>query len=187
MIGRTASQPPAISRQTLREFREISSSLLVFRLVPPVKEGQPTATASGDTHHASAWTNGCNDIWQNHRATSDGAPVCGSSPAAPSVISCRVSCLGIIGITRKNNPKSIPGQAPGLPKSTQNRSRALLGRPVAAKSGQGASREHLGASPARYGGTPRVSKDAPGRQKERPGVPGSAPRRPESTPSRVRE
>ena len=94
-------------------------------------------------------------------------------------------------INAKIDQKSIPGDAPGHPKSTQNRSRDPLGTPRGVqerpKGVSGASRERPGASPARSGSARRVAKGAPGRQKGRPGAPGSAPRRPKSTPSRVLE
>ena len=87
--------------------------------------------------------------------------------------------------------KSIPGDASGHPKSTQNRSQDPLGthrgvqeRPEGVS---GASWERLGASPARPGSAQGVPKGAPERQKGRPGALGSALRRPKSTPSRVRE
>ena len=94
-------------------------------------------------------------------------------------------------ITAKIDRKSIPGDASGHPKSSQNRSRDPLGTPRGVQERpegvSGASRERPGASPARSGSARRVTKSAPGRQKGRPGAPGSAPRRPKSTPSRVRE
>ena len=94
-------------------------------------------------------------------------------------------------ITAKIDRKSIPGDASGHPKSTQNRSRDPLRTPRGVQERpegvSGASRERPGASPAHPGSARRVAKGAPGRQKGRPGAPGSAPRRPKSTPSRVRE
>ena len=94
-------------------------------------------------------------------------------------------------LTTKIDRKSIPGDAMGHPKSTQNRSRdplwTLRGAQERPKGVSGASRERLGASLASPGRTRRLSKGAPGRRKERQGAPGSAPRRPKSTPSRVRE
>ena len=94
-------------------------------------------------------------------------------------------------LTTKIDRKSIPGDAMGHPKSTQNRSRDPLGTPRGAQERpggvSGASRERLGASPGRPRSARRVPKGAPGRRKERQGAPGSAPRRPKSTPSRVPE
>ena len=93
--------------------------------------------------------------------------------------------------TAKIHPRSIPGDASGHPKSTQNQSRDPLRRPRGVQEHpegvSRASRERPGASPAPSGSARRVAKGAPGRQKGRPGAPGSVPRRPKSTPSRVRE
>ena len=87
--------------------------------------------------------------------------------------------------------RSIPGDAPGHPKWTQNRCLDPLGRPRGVQERpedvSGASRERPGASPAPSGSARRVAKGAPERQKGRPGAPGSAPWRPKSMPSRVRE
>ena len=93
--------------------------------------------------------------------------------------------------TARIDRRSIPGDAPGHSKSTQNRFRDHLGRPRVVQECpegvSGASRERPGASPARRGSVRRDAKDAPGRQKGRPGAPGSTPRRPKSTRSRVWE
>ena len=93
--------------------------------------------------------------------------------------------------TAKIDRRSIPGDALGHPKSTQNRCLDPLGRPRGVQERpegvSGATRERPGASPASSGSARRVAKRDPGRQKGRPGAPGSAPRRPKSTPSRVRE
>ena len=93
--------------------------------------------------------------------------------------------------TAKIDRRSIPGDAPGHPKSTQNRSRDHLGRPRVVQEHPegvlGASRERHRASPALSRRARRVTKGDPARQKVRPGAPGSAPRRPKSTPSRIRE
>ena len=94
-------------------------------------------------------------------------------------------------IIARINRKSIPGDASGHPKSTQNRSQDPLGthRDVqeCPEGISGASWERLGASPARPGSAQGVLKGAPGRQKGRPGALGSTPRRPKSPPSLVRE
>ena len=94
-------------------------------------------------------------------------------------------------IIAKIDRKSIPGDASGHPKSTQNRSRDPLRTPRGVQERpegvSGASRDRHGASPAPSRRARRVTKGDPGRQKGRPGAPGSAPRRPKSTPSRVRE
>ena len=93
--------------------------------------------------------------------------------------------------TAKIHPRSIPGDASGHPKSTQNQSRDPLRRPRGVQEHpegvSRASRERPGASPAPSGSARRVAKGAPERQKGRPGAPGSAPWRPKSMPSRVRE
>ena len=87
--------------------------------------------------------------------------------------------------------KPVSVEAPGHPKSTQNRSGDPFGTPSRdhkrSGSDSGGSRERLGTSPARPGRARRLSKDAPERQKEFPGASGSALRRPKSRPSRVRE
>ena len=94
-------------------------------------------------------------------------------------------------IIAKIDRKSIPGDASGHPKSTQNRSRDPLWTPRGVQERpegvSGASRERPGASSARPRSARRVAKDPPGRQKGCPGASGSTPRRPKSTPSRVRE
>ena len=94
-------------------------------------------------------------------------------------------------IIAKIDRKSIPGDASGHPKSTQNRSRDPLRTPRGVQERpegiSGASRERLGASLARPGSAQEASKGAPGGQKARLGAPGSAPRRPKSIPSRVRK
>ena len=94
-------------------------------------------------------------------------------------------------ITAKIDRKSIPRDASGHPKSTQNRLRDPLRTPRGVQERPdgvlGTSRERLGASSARQGSARRLSKGAPGRQKGRPGASGSVPRRPKSTRSRVRE
>ena len=93
--------------------------------------------------------------------------------------------------TAKIDRRSIPGDAPGHPKSTQNRSRDHLGRPRVVQERpegvSGASRERHRASPALSRRARRVTKGDPARQKERPGALGSALRRQKSMPSRVRE
>ena len=94
-------------------------------------------------------------------------------------------------IDAKIEPKSVPAEVPGHPKSSQNRSRDPLGMPRGAQERPGgilgASQERLGASLARPGSAQGASKGAPGGQKGRLGAPGSAPRRPKSIPSRVRK
>ena len=94
-------------------------------------------------------------------------------------------------IAAKIDRKSIPGDASGHPKSTQNRSRDPLWTPRGVQERpegvSGASQERPGASSARPRSARRVAKDLPGRQKGCPGAPGSTPKRPKSTPSRVRE
>ena len=71
--------------------------------------------------------------------------------------------------TAKIDRRSIPGDALGHPKSTQNRCLDPLGRPRGVQERpegvSGASRERPGASPARSGSARRVAKGAPGRQK----------------------
>ena len=82
-------------------------------------------------------------------------------------------------------PKSVPAEVPGHPKSSQNRSQDALGTPRGAQerpgSITGASQERLGTSPGRPGSARGVTKGTPGRQKGRPGASRSAPRRPKST------
>ena len=94
-------------------------------------------------------------------------------------------------ITAKIDRKSMPGEALGHPKSTQNRSRDPLGTHHGVQEHpegvSGASWECLGASPACPGSARGVPESAPGRQKERPGALGSVLRRLKSTPSRCRE
>ena len=94
-------------------------------------------------------------------------------------------------LTTKIDRKSIPGDAMGHPKSTQNRSREPLWTPSGAQECpegvSGASRERLGASPGRKGSAQGVTRGTLGRQEMRPGASRSAPRRPKSTPSRARE
>ena len=83
------------------------------------------------------------------------------------------------------------GEAPGLPKSTQNRPLDPLGTPRGTQERPqgvaGASRERLGAPPARPRSARRVPKGGSGRQRRPAGAPRSAPKQPKSTPSRVRK
>ena len=71
--------------------------------------------------------------------------------------------------TAKIDRRSISGDAPGHPKSTQNRSRDPLGRPRGVKERpegvSGASQEHPGASPASSGSAWRISKGDRGPRK----------------------
>ena len=85
------------------------------------------------------------------------------------------------------DPKLAPGEAPGHPKLSQNRSRMSHGARERSEGVSGAPRERLGTSPACPGIVRRVPKGTPGRQKERPGASGSAPGRPKATPSGIRE
>ena len=89
--------------------------------------------------------------------------------------SSRVSSarLGVIGISGEIDSKSIPGEAPGLPKSSQNRSRDPLGTPGDT---QERSRSVFGAS---WG--------VPGVLREHPESLQSGPARPERASGSIRE
>ena len=85
------------------------------------------------------------------------------------------------------DPKLAPGEPPGHPKLSQNRSRMSHGARERSEGVSGAPRERLGTSPACPGIVWRVPKGIPGRQKERPGASGSALRRPKAMPSGIRK
>ena len=72
----------------------------------------------------------------------------------------------------ESDRRSIPGDAPGHRKWTQNRCLDPLGRPRGVQERpedvSGASRERPGASPAPSGSARRVAKGAPERQKRAP-------------------
>ena len=88
---------------------------------------------------------------------------------ATAVISSASIGIAIIVIATKVEPKSVPGEAPGHPKSTQNRCRKPFGPP-------GGDQKCSGSDSGASRNVPAVSRVGPQTLQRRTGAPKRAPR-----------
>ena len=93
--------------------------------------------------------------------------------------------VGSIENVRGIDPKSLPGGAPGHPKSCENRPRDRGGAPKATRRCSGSVLESPRAAPESSRGSPEDSGERPGKHKTVPGSEGGAPEDAKTSSERV--